>query len=287
VNVDVGAEKRNRVGVFRAVTGWVRGFVMLRVIDLSVSYTLSTSAIPLEVIERISFEVPKGDYYSIIGPSGCGKTTLLLCVAGLVSATGGSVELDGLSPGEMRQNHRIGLVFQKPVFFEWKSVLENVALAAEISGKDDALEQAGRYLVDFDLDGFASAFPHELSGGMLSRAALARALVHEPEYLLLDEAFNHLDEAMRDTINLDIQKLWMLRRPTVVAVTHSVSEAVLMSDRILVLSKIPATIIGAFNVPFERPRPLSVRGDQRFGALVDEVRSALASAYRDSDDDGN
>lgn len=257
---------------------------MLRIQNLSVSYMLSTSADPLKVLDGVCVEVQKGGYCSIVGPSGCGKTTLLLCLAGLIQPTAGSVELGGHSPATVRDRHKIGLVFQKPVFFEWRSVLENVALAAELAGKRSPMQQASHYLSAFHLNGFASAFPHELSGGMLSRAALARALVHDPDYLLLDEAFNHLDEALRDTINLDIQTLWMNRKPTVVAVTHSISEAILMSDRILVLSRKPARILQAFDVPFDRPRHPSLRTDQRFTTLAEQIRTCLRVAYGESDD---
>jgi NitT/TauT family transport system ATP-binding protein len=257
---------------------------MLRVVDLSVSYMLNTSIATTRVIEGMSFEIPKGGYCSVVGPSGCGKTTLLLCIAGLVQPAGGKIELDGMSAAKVREGHRIGLVFQKPVFFEWKTVLANVALAAEISGKEGANNQASRYLKEFHSDGFASAFPHELSGGMLSRAALARAFVHEPDYLLLDEAFNHLDEALRDTINLDIQSLWLNRKPTVVAVTHSISEAILMSDCVLVMSRKPSRILRSFDVPFERPRLTSLRADPRFTALAEEIRATLGLAYREAGD---
>ena len=257
---------------------------MLSIQDLSVSYMLSTSVDPLKVIDAISLEVPKGSYCSIVGPSGCGKTTLLLCVAGLVQPSAGRIELDGLSPIAMRDRHRIGLVFQKPIFFEWKSVLGNVALAAELAGTSSPLEEASRHLTALHLDGFASAFPHELSGGMLSRAALARALVHDPEYLLLDEAFNHLDEALRDIINLDIQRLWMNRKQTVVAVTHSVSEAILMSDRIFVMSHKPSRILQSFDVPFDRPRHPSLRADHSFTALAEQVRVGLRDVYGEKND---
>lgn len=251
----------------------------LKADNLCLSYDMSGSSNRLHVLEDISLDVPKGAYYSIIGPSGCGKTTILQCLAGLIPATAGAVSLESESPVTVRDNHRVGFVFQKPLFFEWMSIQANVALAATISGKNDAAGRASRYLEVFHLDGFAKSFPHELSGGMLARAALARALVHEPDYLFLDEAFNHLDEALRDEINLDIQSMWLKHTPTVVAVTHSIAEAVLMSDRILVFSKRPARIQSAFDVPFNRPRSLALRRETQFVALVEEIRRALSDVY--------
>lgn len=251
---------------------------MFSVSDLLFTYKLALRE-NLPVLKGVSFNAEEGCYISIIGPSGCGKTTLLLCLSGLLEDIKGTIALNGLSPIEARRQHKIGFVFQKPVFFEWLTILDNIALPSKISGLNDYTEQAHYFLKKFRLDGFANSYPHELSGGMLSRVALARALVHEPQYLFLDEAFNHLDEALKDEINLDIQEIWLSKKITVIAITHSISEAVFMSDRIFVMSQKPSSIICNYQIQFRRPRKLSIRNENPFLELVEEIRQSLKIAH--------
>jgi NitT/TauT family transport system ATP-binding protein len=245
-------------------------------IHLSYSYYLSSRR-ELPVLRDICLEMEQGSFNSIIGPSGCGKTTLLLCLAGLLPVSAPSIKLGEFPPHRARQEHKIGYVSQKPVFFEWLTMLENTLLPARISGIP-APRQADDLLTRFGLSGFNDRYPHELSGGMLSRAALARSLVHEPRFLLLDEAFNHLDEALREEINGMIQEIWLENRMTVVAITHSISEAVFLSDRIFLLSKKPSSVKMVCDVTFPRPRSRRLMRDAEFLAVADRIRDALNMA---------
>ncbi len=233
------------------------------------------------VLDQLTLEVPTGGFCSILGPSGCGKSTVLQCVSGLLPTKNNTVLLNDLHPEIIQKKHEIGFVFQKPIFFEWKNILLNLTLPITIAGKSDAIERAKHFLALFQLEETAELYPHELSGGMLARAALARALVTEPTFLLLDEAFNYLDEALRGKLNLDIQTYWMDRKPTILAVTHSISEAILMSDEIIILSSQPAHIIRKFDVKFDRPRSLSLLSTPSALELEQEIRATLQSTYTD------
>jgi NitT/TauT family transport system ATP-binding protein len=253
---------------------------LIHVSDLSYAYNLSSGE-ELPILEDISFNAERGSYTSIIGPSGCGKTTLLLCLSGLLESKEGTVNLGNLFPVEALRQHQIGFVFQRPVFFEWMNILKNIALPAKIAGVPDPFRQAHHFLEMFHLDRFANAYPHELSGGMLSRVAIARALVHTPRYLFLDEAFNYLDEVLRDEINMDIQEIWLRNKMSVIAITHSITEAVFMSDYILVMSQRPSSIIFCCQVPFERPRKLSIRSTNQFIEIAEKIRQALLSSHKE------
>ena len=242
-------------------------------VHLSYRYVLPRNQ-ELPVLEDVCLSATGGSFNSIIGPSGCGKTTLLLCLAGLLPVPRMSVALNGFPPDRTRREHKIGYVSQKPVFFEWLTILQNALLPTEISGIPHGT-QAVELLDRFGLSEFVERYPHELSGGMLSRAALARSLVHEPSFLFLDEAFNHLDEALREEINGMIQAIWLEKQMTVIAVTHSISEAVFLSDRIFLLSRKPSSVRQTYDVPFARPRSRSLMRDAEFTALVDQIRGAL------------
>ena len=266
---------------YRASSSFSRRLInpTLEIQDLKFSYSLEDDNQRMAVLGGVSFDVPAGGYCSIIGPSGCGKSTLLQCSAGLIQAYKGKVTLEDMHPESVRAKHLISFVFQKPVFFEWKTILENVALPAQVAEMQNVESAAMEYLGLFQIDTFAHAFPHELSGGMLSRAAMARALITQPSYLVLDEAFNHLDESLRDRINHDIQTYWMSNHPTVLAVTHSISEAVLMSDSVVVLSKKPARVIDRIEIPLDRPRSADVLSTTLGIKLISRIRSALERAY--------
>jgi NitT/TauT family transport system ATP-binding protein len=197
------------------------------------------------VLDGLTFQVAEGEFLCLIGSSGCGKTTLLRLVAGLERATDGQVYLAG---EKVERPHRaVGIVFQQPTLMAWRTVEANVALPLEMDGlrKEEARQQA-RALVDLvGLSGFEEAYPAQLSGGMAQRVALARALVHDPRLLLLDEPFGALDALTRERMGLELVRIWQARRKTVVMVTHSVSEAAFLADRILVLGPRPASIVAA------------------------------------------
>ncbi|PSL03638.1 NitT/TauT family transport system ATP-binding protein [Haloactinopolyspora alba] len=205
-------------------------------------------------IDDVSFTIPAGEFVSLIGPSGCGKTTVLNIVAGFVEATGGAVQLEGVpvaGPGPDR-----GVVFQDFALFPWKTVLANVAFGLKMNGVGKAERQAtAQEMIDLvGLSGFERKFPHELSGGMRQRAAVARVLATEPSIMLMDEPFASVDAQTRRVLQQEVLRIWDLRRTTVLFVTHDVDEAVFMSDRVIVLSTRPSQVQADIRIPIERPR---------------------------------
>lgn len=253
---------------------------MIQAREVSISYADSGPG-PLKVLNALTFHVPTGAFVTFVGPSGCGKSTLLRCIAGLLEPNTGQISLAGEIPAQARRDHRIAFVFQKPIFFDWLSVQENAELLAAISKRRDASEQVAKYLTDFGLAKYAKAFPRELSGGMLTRVALARALAQGADYLLLDEAFDHLDEALRAKINTHVQSYWIEHGPTVVAVTHNIAEAVWLSDTVYVLSMKPSRVTARFDIPFRRPRKISDLNSLKIQKIVRLVRKKLEEAYAD------
>lgn len=233
----------------------------------------------LVALDGMSLEAPAGSFTVIIGPNGCGKSTLLRLVAGLLAPSSGAVTLDGVAP--RTGDGRVGLAFQQPRLVPWRSTLDNVALPLEINGVSvgerrvrgvAALERVG-------LAGAAGLRPRELSGGMAQRAALARALIGEPPVLLLDEPFSALDALTRETFDAELQRLWLERRRTVLLVTHSVSEAVSLADRIVVMTPRPGRVARVVEVDLPRPRTAELLGDLRAARLATEVRESLTAAH--------
>jgi NitT/TauT family transport system ATP-binding protein len=212
----------------------------------------------------IDLEIGDGEFVSVVGPSGCGKTTLLKLVAGLARPTAGEVVLRGRPISGPRRD--VGVVFQAPALFPWKTVLEN------------ALLRALQLLGLVGLDGFETKYPHELSGGMQQRNAIVRALIHDPSILLLDEPFGALDALTREQMNLLLQKVWMESRKTALLITHSIPEAVFLSDRVVVMSPRPGRILEIIPVPEPRPRALSLTATERYGRAVERIRSLLGAA---------
>ena len=232
----------------------------------------------LTALDRVDLDVERGAFVSVIGPSGAGKTTLLKLVGGLLEPTSGTVEIDGLPPSEARRRRAIGFVFQDPSLLPWRTVLENIALPLELSGgrhRDDASE-AVRLLEMVGLAQFGDYHPHQLSGGMTQRVALARALVFDPEVLLMDEPLGSLDEMTRGAMRYELTRLWELSRKTVVFVTHSIPEAVLLSDRVMVMSSRPGRMLGEVEIDLPRPREESLEHSRRFQAYVQQVKGILA-----------
>ncbi len=219
-------------------------------------------------LDGVAFDVRAGEFVSLVGPSGCGKSTLAMIVAGLLPASGGQVIIDGRAVE--RPQTDLGIVFQNPVLLAWRTALDNVLLQLEMRGQPTAphRERARALLASVGLDGFAERYPHELSGGMRQRVSICRALVHDPPLLLMDEPFGALDALTRDQMVLDLQHLWARGRKTVLFITHSITEAVLLSDRVLVMTPRPGTIDAVVAVDLPRPRRLAIREDPRFGAYT-------------------
>lgn len=224
-------------------------------------------------LERIDLDVAQGEFVSILGPSGCGKSTLLKCVAGLEPGSGGQILLDGTVLDGPPDG--LGMVFQRDLLVDWRTILENVLIAAEFMelDHDTAKREAMRLLELFGLSGFEHHRPWELSGGMRQRAAICRALVANPRLLLMDEPFGALDAMTRDELNIELQRIWLQTKKTLLFVTHSIQEAVFLSDRVVVMSSNPARVISDMRIDLPRPRTLATRGSAQFGQYVVELQS--------------
>jgi NitT/TauT family transport system ATP-binding protein len=232
-----------------------------------------TSRGPVLALEGIDFAVAEGEFVAIVGPSGCGKSTLLKILAGLLPATAGEVRLRSAAVTGPRRD--VGFVFQSPVLFPWRTVLDNVLLPADVQrlGRERMQKSALELLTLVGLKGFEQRYPWELSGGMQQRVAITRSLIHNPAMLLMDEPFGALDALTRETMNLELQRIWLERRKTVVFVTHSIPEAVFLADRVLVMTARPGRLLDTVCVGLPRPRPLEAMGSAEFGAVVRRIRT--------------
>jgi NitT/TauT family transport system ATP-binding protein len=249
----------------------------IEIVDLNKTYATADCEIP--ALDRVSFRIEPGEFVSVLGPSGCGKTTVLRIVAGLTPKTSGMVEVDGVPvTGPQR---KIGLVFQVPALMKWRTALENVLLPAEILGLDRAASRArAQELLELvGLAQFASRYPRELSGGMQQRVGIARALVHDPAILLLDEPFSALDMMTRNQLNIELLRIWSERRKTSLLITHSIPEAIFLSDRIVVFGPRPARILDVVAVSLPRPRDASVRVSLAFMEIVGRIGRLIGLEY--------
>jgi NitT/TauT family transport system ATP-binding protein len=237
----------------------------------------NTSGAPVRALQGIDLAVKPGEFVSIVGPSGCGKSTLLKCVAGLQSVTEGEIRVKGERVVQPPDN--MGFVFQKDVLLDWRTVLHNVLLMAEFRGLPtrDYVDRARSLLAVFGLQGFENRYPWELSGGMRQRVAICRALLVDPELLLMDEPFGALDALTRDDLNIELERLWVETRKTILFITHGIAEAVYLADRVVVMARNPGRIAETFSVDIPRPRPLSVRNTPQFGEYAQHIRHLFAT----------
>ncbi len=227
-------------------------------------------------LQGVSLAIDDGQFYSLLGPSGCGKSTLLKCIAGLERLTTGTLRIrgrpvDGPADG-------LGMVFQRDALLDWRTILDNVLITAELQGRDRRpfVEPARALLTRFGLGAFADRHPWELSGGMRQRAAICRALLTEPNLLLMDEPFGALDAMTRDDLNVELTRFWQQAGRTVVFVTHSIAEAVFLSDRIAVMTRGPGRVEELVDVDLPRPRSLAIRETAAFAALVGKIHHCFA-----------
>jgi NitT/TauT family transport system ATP-binding protein len=229
----------------------------------------------VDAVKDVSLSVGEGEFVCVVGPSGCGKSTLLKLLAGLVVPTRGRIRFrneDILAP-----RRDVGIVFQSPILLPWRTALQNVLLPIQIYRlpEESARRRADGLFDLVGLKGFEGSYPHELSGGMQQRVAIARALIHDPEVLLMDEPFGALDAMTRQLMNLELTRIWDAQKKTVLLITHDISEAIFLADRVLVMSARPGTIVETIEVDLPRPRRLSVVAAPKFGAHVSRIQQLL------------
>jgi NitT/TauT family transport system ATP-binding protein len=229
----------------------------------------------LVALDNVSLSVASGEFISLVGPSGCGKSTLLNIIAGLVPKSSGTVKLaaqDIVGP-----SRRIGMMFQTPVLLPWRTNLDNVLLPVEVFGlkRNEYVDRARRLLDLVGLGPFANRYPLELSGGMQQRVAICRMLLCDPDVLLMDEPFSALDEMTREFLNMELLRIWQERRKTVVFVTHNIGEAVLLSDRIGIMSPRPGRLVQVVDIDLPRPRTKATLVDPQYFRQVARIRGAM------------
>lgn len=243
----------------------------------SVSKSFGSSQGGVQALRDVSLAVRPGEFLSIIGPSGCGKSTLLRLIADLLAPTYGRISIEGHNPSEARRARRCGIVFQAPTLMEWRDVERNIRLPLEIIGTSQTEQgERTRQLLDLiRLRDFSANYPRELSVGMQQQVSIARALAYHPSILLMDEPFGSLDELTRERLGQELLDIWERTRVTILFVTHSVDEAVMLSDRVAVLTPRPGHVERVIPIQLPRPRDPQIRDTTKYAELLREVRAAL------------
>ena len=243
-----------------------------------VAKVFSGGARTVTALEGVSFAIQTANFVSIVGPSGCGKSTLLKIISGLLPVSFGKIAVNGKPVTGPLEN--VGMVFQAPVLLKWRSVLGNILLPVEFAKLDlsSHVEIARALIKLVGLEGFEEMYPHELSGGMQQRASLCRALVTDPQLLLMDEPFGALDAMTRDELDMELLRIWEKRKKTVLFVTHSIQEAVFLSDHVLVMSARPGRLLEKIAIDLPRPRTLEMMSTARFGEYTLRIRALLSGA---------
>lgn len=246
----------------------------IQIVNLFMIYRSKTGD-DILALENVNFEVGKEEFVTLVGPSGCGKSTLLKLIASLIKPTRGDLRMDGKPhTGPSRE---VGIVFQDPVLLPWRNVLDNVLLPIEILGlpKETYHKHALELLHLVGLEGFEYRMPNELSGGMQQRTAICRALIHDPSILLMDEPFAALDAMTREELGLELMRIWDEHKKTILFVTHSIPEAILLADRVVVMTPRPGRIAKVIEIELDRPRSLEMEFSDVFKKHSDEVRSLI------------
>ncbi|EMA28391.1 ABC transporter ATP-binding protein [Haloarcula japonica] len=264
----------------------------------SVDYTISFDSVDkvygadtvaeesVVALEDIDLDVERGEFVSVVGPSGCGKTTLLHMAAGILDATDGSVQINGVDvQSPQHERKEVGLVFQHPVALEWRTVRKNIMLPVQILTENGAIDKDMSYYEDradellslVGLEGFGDSYPNELSGGMQQRVTISQSLIYNPSVLLMDEPFGSLDAMTKDELNLELLRIWRETEKTILFITHDLDEAVFLSDRVVVLSPRPGEVADVIDIDLDRPRDEDTRGTTRFVELSAELHKHFKS----------
>lgn len=232
---------------------------------------------PVTALKNVNLDIKEGEFISLLGPSGCGKTTLLRIIADLLQPTSGEIRVKGKSPREVRLKKKYGIVFQNPVLYDWRTVRRNVCMPMELMGmkKPERTSKVSEMLDLVGLSEFGKHYPYELSGGMQQRVGIARALAIDPEILLMDEPFSALDEFTKEKLHIDLLNIWNKTNKTIVFVTHNISEAVFLSDRVVVLSPHPGRVSAVIDINLPRPRNIDSRLTPEFYNYITEIRNSF------------
>ena len=241
----------------------------------NVSLVYRSKTAEVHALDGVSLAAADREFIAVLGPSGCGKSTLLKLISGLIPQSSGVIRVNGKPINGPTPS--IGIVFQSPLLMAWRTVMENVLLQIEIRNLRvaDYRAAAGELIRLVGLEGFENALPHQLSGGMQQRVGLCRALIHDPDLLIMDEPFGALDAMTRELMNAELQRIWIDRQKTVLFITHSISEAVFLADRVLVMSPRPGRVIGEIAVDLPRPRTVATTELPAFVQFTREVRRHL------------
>lgn len=249
----------------------------IKIENLSMVYPGQNGGQPVTALKDVNLDIKQGEFISLLGPSGCGKTTLLRIIADLLQPSNGTVTVGGEMPREVRLKKKYGIVFQNPVLYDWRTVRRNICMPMELMGmkKTERTSKVSKMLDLVELSDFGKRYPYELSGGMQQRVGIARALAINPEILLMDEPFSALDEFTREKLHVDLLNIWRKTSKTIVFVTHNISEAVFLSDRVVVLSPHPGRVSAVIDINIPRPRNMESKQTQQFYDYITKIRNSF------------
>ena len=249
----------------------------IKIENLCMKYPNKNGGEPVTALKNVNLDIKQGEFISLLGPSGCGKTTLLRIIADLLQPTEGKITVRGETPRDIRLKKKYGVVFQNPVLYDWRTIRRNICMPMELMGmkKAERTKQVTKMLDLVGLQDFGKRYPYELSGGMQQRVGIARALAINPEILLMDEPFSALDEFTREKLHVDLLEIWRKTNKTVIFVTHNISEAVFLSDRVVVFSPHPGRVSTVIDINLPRPRDMESKQTTEFYDYITKIRNSF------------